>query len=64
MNEFNPAQAILISADSIEQLRRCDVFRVLEWTPEEHRETVANYIWDNRPDLHHAISEALTDLMP
>jgi hypothetical protein len=63
VKEFNPAQAILISADSIAELRRCDVFRVLEWTAAEHRAAVAEYVSRNRPELAGEVLAVLTELL-
>lgn len=62
MNEFDPAFAIQVSADSVEELRRCDVFRVLEWSGAEHRTTVANYIGAHRPDLAAEIGKVMAEL--
>lgn len=62
MTDFNPALAIQVSADSIEELRRCDVFRVLEWSGAEFREVVAEYIRAHRPDLTGEVGEVLAEL--
>jgi hypothetical protein len=59
---FNPALAIQISADSIAELRRCDVFRVLEWTPAEHRAVVAEYVCANRPEFAAEVVSVLAEL--
>jgi len=59
---FDPAQHIKIAADSIERLRRCDVFRVLDSCPEEHRQTVSNFIFDKRRDLQEEVSAVMADL--
>ena len=47
---FNPEQAIKIAADSIEQLRRVDVFRVLNTYSNKSKE-LGDYIKSKRPDL-------------
>jgi Rad3-related DNA helicase len=59
---FKPERAILISADSIEHLRRCDVFRMLEWSPAEHRAEVADYILANRPEFAAEVGNVLSEL--
>ena len=59
---FDPAHAISIAADSIEALRRPDVFRVLDAYDGEHRAAVAAYVSSNRPDLAAEVDECLNDL--
>lgn len=63
MNEFNAALAIHVSADRVEELRRCDVFRVLEWSAPENRPAVAEYIRGHRPDLAAEVLSVLTELV-
>lgn len=57
MGEF-----ITIAADSVGQLRRCDVFRVLEWCPAERRAELAGWLVAERPDLAGEVAECLADL--
>lgn len=52
--------AILTSADSIEQLRRLDVFRVLD--ENQHIDGLAAWIKAKRPDLANEVNEAVTEL--
>lgn len=59
---FNPEQAIKVSADDVTKLRRMDVFRVLDWTPPEHRQAVADHINDNREDLKKEVEEVIVAL--
>jgi hypothetical protein len=61
MQEFNPANAVKVAADDVTSLRRCDVFRVLDWTPAEHRDAVAGFIAAHRPDLAGEVTECLAD---
>ena len=53
---------IKIAADSIQTLRKSDVFRVLEQNDVAIREKLANYISTNRPDLVEEVNECLADL--
>jgi len=53
--------AIKIAADSIEQLRRCDVFRLLD-TYADDRQDMAEYIRHHRPDLAGEVTDCLMDL--
>lgn len=52
---------VKISADSVGKLRRCDVFRVLEWSMD--RVGLAGYIIANRPDLKEEVEEVLSELV-
>ena len=52
---------ITIAADSIEKLRMCDVFRVLEWN-EENRAELAEWLKTKRPDLAEEVESSLRDL--
>ena len=58
---INPDQAIRIAADSIEELRGQDVFRVLETYP-DNAEEIAEYIKKNRPDLAETVNEDMAEL--
>ena len=55
---FNPEQAIKIAADSIEQLRRVDVFRVLDAYSNKSKE-LGDYIKSKRPDLAAEVDKIL-----
>lgn len=55
---WDPAKAILISADSIEELRRSDVDRVLNSVDPQHQKALGDYIIENRPDLAKAVRDA------
>lgn len=56
---FDPAFHTKLVADSIEQLRRVDVYRLLESAPQEHREAMAAYIRKHRPDLASDVAKML-----
>ena len=47
MSRFNPADHIKISADSVATLRKSDVYRVMETCPQEHLESLWNWIKAN-----------------
>jgi hypothetical protein len=53
---------ILIAADSLQTLRACDVYRVLDKTPEADRDGLADWIAAGRPDLAAECAECLSDL--
>lgn len=62
-------QAIPISADSVEQLRKIDVYRVLDSCPRVSRHSpngtskeVALYIVQNRPELRREVIGCMTEL--
>lgn len=59
---FDPAKAVLVAADDVSRLRRCDVFRVLEWTPVRERVEVAAYLCRSRPDLVDEVTAVLIEL--
>jgi hypothetical protein len=56
---FNIPMLIQIAADSIDELRRCDVYRVISTAPERVRAEVAEYINFHRQDLVDKVAEAL-----
>jgi hypothetical protein len=58
---FNPASAIQIVADDVSQLRRSDVFRLLD-TYHEQRHAIAAYLRQHRPDLAEEIADCLEEL--
>jgi hypothetical protein len=60
MTEFDPKNAIRIAADDIESLRKADVYRVLDSFP-EHRDALAAYITEHRPDLKGEVDECLDE---
>lgn len=60
---MNMKPFITIAADSIEKLRRIDVFRVLS-AAGAHREGLATYIIENRPDLQREVLEVMADEWP
>ncbi len=59
---FDVAIAIKVAADDVTKLRRADVFRVLDWTPAENRQVVAEYIKKERPDLAGEVFDVLDEL--
>ena len=60
---FNHAAFLKIAADSPEQLRGCDVFRVLDECPAEHKQGMAQYIIDQRPDLVDRVARDLGEIV-
>lgn len=60
--DFDPANHITIAADSIEQLRRSDVYRVLQAAPQGRQQQVANFIRKHRPELSGEIHDAEIDI--
>ena len=54
--------AIKIAADSLDQLRKSDVYRVLTENPENIRAALATYIKNGRPDLAQEVDEVLQEL--
>jgi hypothetical protein len=62
-------QAIRISADSVEQIRKIDVFRVLDYCPRVSRQNpngtskeVALYIVQHRPELRQEVVDCMSEL--
>jgi hypothetical protein len=62
-------QAIRISADSVEQLRKIDVYRVLDSCPRVSRhnpngtaKVVALYIVQHRPELRQEVIDCMSEL--
>ena len=62
MTDFNPSAAIAIVADSPAQVRRSDVFRLLDWYEGANRNTLARYLREQRPDLDAEITDVLDEL--
>ena len=60
--DFSIAQHIKIAAEDVGSLRKTDVFRVLEWAPDEHRQAVADHITENREDLADEVADSLAEL--
>jgi hypothetical protein len=54
---------IRIAADSIGQLRRCDVFRVLDWAPPGRMMALARWIAAKRPDLKAEVAHCQADIL-
>jgi hypothetical protein len=62
-------QAIRISADSVEQLRKIDVYRVLDSCPRVSRHNpngcakeVALYIIQHRPELRQEVIDCMSEM--
>lgn len=53
---------IKISADSLQKLRRIDVFRVIEWAPDAKRAELARYITAGRPDLAAEVAACVAEV--
>ena len=53
--------AIKIAANSISELRKADVFRVLEQNGDAIRNDLAAYISAERPDLADEVSEIMAE---
>ena len=60
--EFNPADFLHLAANSPEQLRECDVERVLTSCPEEYRAEMADWLDEVRPDLSTEVEEVFQEL--
>uniref|UniRef100_A0A6M3XIG7 Defence against restriction A C-terminal domain-containing protein n=1 Tax=viral metagenome TaxID=1070528 RepID=A0A6M3XIG7_9ZZZZ len=63
IEKIKPEQAIRLVADSIDTLRRVDIFRVLNQYKENSIE-IGNYIKSNRPDLVAEVDKILGELQP
>lgn len=61
---FDPKLAIRISADSVDELRKSDVYRVLTQgvSDDSQRQQVADYIVKHRPELKDEVDEAMSDI--
>jgi DNA-binding SARP family transcriptional activator len=53
---------VTIAADSVEKLRKQDVFGVLEWAPRADRSDLASWIIEQRTDLRDEVSSSLEEL--
>lgn len=60
--EYNPSQAVLLVADSIEQLRNTDVNRLLEDAVPDVRGVLAAYIVKERADLESEVYAVMVEL--
>ena len=58
----NPEKFIKVAADSVRELRKSDVDRVLTETPVQFQLEVARYIKDNRKDLVDEVDEVMADM--
>jgi 8-oxo-dGTP pyrophosphatase MutT (NUDIX family)/alkylhydroperoxidase family enzyme len=58
---FSPEAAVKVAADDVARLRKPDVFRVIDWSPPEHRQAVADYIRTNRPELADEVADVMSD---
>ena len=57
------ASAVAVAADSVEQLRRCDVDRVVSLVDAADRSALTGWLIAQRPDLAGAVAEALSALV-
>ena len=57
MDDWKPENLLPIVADSIDKLRGCDVFRLLE-ASQKHYAKMIEYLLANRPDLKQDIMSA------
>jgi hypothetical protein len=60
--KFNLDGMLKVVADSWEQLRCCDIFRLLDTTPEAHRAAMARRIKKQRPELAPEVDTVLSEL--
>ena len=58
--QISNEQAIKIAADSIEELRKQDVYRVLDWYPQ--LDGLAAWIKAKRPDLTEEVNAVIAEL--
>lgn len=56
------ASAVAVAADSVEQLRRCDVDRVVSLVDAADRTALTGWLIARRPDLASTVAEALSAL--
>lgn len=59
---FDPEQAIKIAANNVKELRKQDVYRVLDSNPAEHMDAIAEHVKKNRPELAGEVDSALSDI--
>ncbi len=60
MSDMN--NLIKIAGNSVQELRRSDVFRILEQNAEEQRSALAAFITKERPDLADEVTDCLVEL--
>ena len=61
--DFPCSAFIKIVADTPAQIRRCDVYRLLNTVPIRHRSTLIDYLAFERPDLGTEVEECLQDIV-
>ena len=61
---FNPANAILIIADTPERIRKCDLDRLFNtfWGDEQRVSALRQYVGQHRPDLCDECDAVIADL--
>ena len=59
---FNGENFIKIAANSVKELRKQDVYRVLDSNDPKHMDKIADYVRKNRPELSGDVDEALRDI--
>ena len=62
VSRFCPKSYVKVAADSIGELRRCDVYRLLSGLDEDKRSLMAAWIIDGRPDLKAEVAACLHDI--
>jgi len=62
ISDSSAEYAVKLSADSIEQLRKQDVYRVMDSLPDQHIQSMKSWIDEKRPELSDETAEALADL--
>lgn len=60
---LNPAAFSKIVADTPAEIRRCDVYRLLDSCPEGQLDNIVNWLLDNRPDLGDEIRDVLSEIV-
>ena len=61
--DFNPTNFSLLVADSPEQIRKCDVYRLLEAAPIRHLSTLVSWLAWCRDDLTNEVEDCLQDIV-
>lgn len=61
MTKAQAQAAIMIAADSIQSLRCCDVYRVLEQNAASIRNALAAFISGARPDLAEEVADIMAE---
>ena len=60
---INPENHLKIAADTIETLRKCDVYRLLNSTRDDDIYIIAEFITENRPEFADEVAECLADIL-